>query len=174
MIDINVRTNLPDVRAQLKALGFDFERRVMRAATRAAASVIMKLAKQRAPVLKEPRRGRVAGALRAALYVGRDRAVPRGTERQYVSVRAGRAKTAPFYWRFLEHGWIPRGPGAKLKGGEKSRALQRNRALAGGARKFQYPFIAPAFYAGQGGAIDAFNSRIAARIAKENARRAVP
>jgi HK97 gp10 family phage protein len=167
-----VRDNLPAVRAQMREFGLDFERRVVRSATNAAAQVIKRLAKQNAPVLKETRRGRVAGALRAAIYVGRDRRVSRGTERQFVSVKAkGSNKLAPFYWRFLESGWIPRGPGKKFTGGERTRSLKRSRALAGGARRIAYPFIAPSFSSGQGAAINAFYARIAARIEKENAKR---
>lgn len=170
MNEVIVRTNLPQVQRQLREFGLDFERRVVRSATNAAAQVIKKLAKQNAPVLKTPKRGRIPGALRAAIYIGRDRRVPRGVERQYVSVKGKGDKSKPFYWRFLEAGWIPRGPGQKFRGGERSRALQRSRALASGARKVQYPFIAPAFSAGQGGAISAFYDRIAKRIARENAK----
>ena len=83
--------------------------------------------------------------------------------------RSGRVPD-PFYWRFLEKGWIPRGRGRKFRGGTRSRALQRERALAGGARRVSHPFFMPAFRIADTVALDAFNKVIEDGIARESQR----
>lgn len=172
MLELNVKHNLPDFKAQLKRFGVDFERRTVRSATLAAANVFKKLVIAEAPVLKKPDRRRVAGTLKKSIYVVRSKKSTRGAERYVVGFRKGRkaAKTGrdAFYGRFLELGWIPRGPGAKLRGGVRSRKLQRSRNLAGGATKRQFPFIQPGFQRGKSAALNAFTKRIATRIAKES------
>ena len=165
---MTVTVNLPDFRRQLTEVEKRTRLRVTRNAVRAAASVFRRFARNAAPVLKPTgkfNRQRIPGALKRGIYVGRGRDRDRGAVRMFVGVRSGRdyakkGRGDPFYWRFLEAGWIPRGPGGKLKGGERSRSLQRRRLIAGGAKRRQFPFLAPAFAAGQGEALKAFNDRM--------------
>lgn len=173
MLDLNIKHNLPDFKAQMKRFGVDFERRTVRSATLASANVFKKLAIAEAPILKNPDARRVAGTLKKSIYVVRSKRSTRGAERYTVGFRKGRkaGKTGrdAFYGRFLELGWVPRGPGKKLRGGVRSRALQRSRNLAGGAGKItQYKFITPAFNRGKSAALATFTKRISLRIAKES------
>lgn len=166
-----VTTNLPDFRRQLKEVGQRVERRLTARAVRAAGKVFRTEARELAPVLKTPSRGRVAGALRRAVYMGRSKFTKRGEVRFFVGVRAGKKVRGtardPFYWRFLEGGWIPRGPGKALKGGNRSKALQRDRALKAGARKVAYPFLQPAFERGKERALRAFVQTMEEGLAQE-------
>lgn len=177
MNDIQIRFDIPDFRQQLKAIGSDFERKTIRSATGAAATVFKRLAVARAPVLKTEnrRRGRIAGTLKRSIISGRSRRESKnGVEVYRVTVPAQDKRNTrfvrldAFYWRFLEGGWMPRGPGRSLKGGNRSRDLQRRRAIAGGSSKVQYQFFAPAFSAGQGQALAVFNARIEKKIADYN------
>lgn len=95
---------------------------------------------------------------------------------QSVGVRATNVQTKsgidPFYWRFLERGWVPRGPGQRFKGGPRRRKLERDRAIAAGAQEItKYRFLKPAFEAAGTRALDAFNKAVADGIAKENGSR---
>jgi HK97 gp10 family phage protein len=168
---VTVKFNLPDFRRQLQEVGRRVERRVTVRAVGAAARVFRDDARRTAPVLKEPRPGRVAGALRRAIYAGRSKFQKRGTVRFFVGVRAAKKarKTArdPFYWRFLEGGWIPRGAGRALRGGNRSKALQRKRAISSGARKVAYPFLKPAFDRSQQRAVQAFSQTMEERLERE-------
>jgi HK97 gp10 family phage protein len=164
---VTVTINLPDFRRQLRELGERVEKRVVRNATRAAARVFRDAARAAAPVLSEPDPRRVAGALRRAIYAGPSKIRRgRGVVASYVGVKASRTarKTArdPFYWRFLEAGWIPRGPGQRIQGGTRRKALERSR-LAG--RRVAVPFLAPAFRRVQGAALAAFNARVESELA---------
>lgn len=162
---VTVRMNIGDFRRELKALGTRMERRIAARATYAAGAVFRDAAKATAPVLARPVRGRIRGALARSIYVGRERRSPRGTVGYFVGVRAKRATRRSglldaFYWRFLEGGWIPRGPGQRFAGGERRRALGRSRALAGGATKLQFPFLAPAFRQRRSQALAAFDAKM--------------
>lgn len=163
---MTVTVNLPDFRRQLTEVEKRTRLRVTRNAVRAAASVFRRFARDRAPVLKATgkfNKHRVPGALKRNIDIRRGRSRDRSVIGLNVGVRVGKTtkgRGVPFYWRFLEGGWIPRGPGGKLKGGERSRSLQRRRLIAGGAKRRQFPFLAPAFAAGQGEALKAFNDRM--------------
>jgi len=171
---VSVRMNLPDFRRELRALGTKLERRIVRAAVRDAGKVFVEAAQQAAPRLRRPDRRRITGALRGGIVTGPSRFDRRkGVVKFFVGVKhskrvAGRALD-PFYWRFLEGGWIPRGPGRKLRGGAKSRSLQRERVLKAGGRKARYPFFEPAFRRAQGRALAAFTRAMDAGIAKARA-----
>lgn len=170
MLELNVKHNLPDFKAQLARFGVDFERRTVRSATLAAANVFKKLVIAEAPVLRKPSGKRISGALRKSIYVARSKRSTKGAERYVVSFRKGRkaAKSGrdAFYGRFLELGWVPRGPGKRLLGGVRSRALQRTRSTS--AKITQYKFISPAFQRGKSAALAVFTRRIETRIAKES------
>jgi HK97 gp10 family phage protein len=162
-----VTMNLPDFRRQLRELGERVEKRVVRNATRAAARVFRDAARAEAPVLAEPNPRRVAGALRRGIYAGPSKVRRgRGIVAFYVGVRASKTarKTArdPFYWRFLEAGWIPRGPGQRIQGGTRRKALERTRTAG---RRIARPFLATAFRRAQGAAVAAFNARIESELA---------
>lgn len=171
---VSIKMNIPEFSRRLRELGADFERRAVRSATNAAGQVFRKAAIALAPELKTPSKKRVRGVLKRSIYVARSRSQSRrGMETYSVSFRKRKQSGGdPFYGRFLEAGWIPRGRGRALKGGRRSKALQRSRALAGGARKItEYAFLAPAFKSDGPAAVAAFNRKIEERIQKENAKR---
>ncbi len=169
--NVTVKVNIPDFKRQLLALGQRMEKNIVRRGARAAANVLVTEARRRAPVLQAPRKGRIAGALRQSIRSIARRS-PRGIVTQSVGVRATGAQTKagidPFYWWFLEGGWIPPGTGQRFRGGERRRAWERRRALAAGARRVAYPFLAPAFEAAGLRALRAFNDTVADGIAKES------
>lgn len=173
---ITVKTNLPDFRAQMQRLGKAFIP-VARAATLAAARELAKEAKRLAPHGTP----RSTGRLQRAIVVKRARNVERGTAHYIVGVRQGAAaqnvqrrrkgKTVSvnldaFYWRFLEGGWVPRGPGKALKGGRRTKALQARRARASGGKVVRYAFLAPAFQSAGGRALSTFYAKLDAGVQK--------
>lgn len=160
---VDVKVDLPDFRRQMAEVGKRMSTRVTRNAVRAAASVFRRFARDKAPVLKTVAKNRVPGALKRNIDIRRGRSRDSGVIGLNVGVRVGKStkgRGVPFYWSWLEGGWIPRGRGKGIKGGDRSKALQRRRLIAGGARRRQFPFLAPAFTAGQGGAVQAFNDRM--------------
>lgn len=179
MVDINVRTNLPDFKRQLANFSADFQKKTIKSALSAAATKFKNLAIARAPVLNplaptRKKNPRISGLLRKAIYSTRSRSKSgAGKETWSVSFRQGRSGAAKgldaFYGRFLEAGWTPRGPGKGLKGGRRSKALQRSRA--NGAKIVRYKFLEPAFRQGGSAALQAFVARIERRINKENQKR---
>lgn len=169
-------TNLPDFKAQLREFGFDMERKVFRSGVAAAANVFKAKAVQLAPTLRVPRKDRTAGLLKKAIYIKRSKDSRNGLEHYFVGVRQGRAARQrkggsldAFYWRWVEQGHIARGPGQALRGGRRSKAIQRSRYS--GSRVPAYPFLAPAFQRAQQQALQAFNDRVQKRIDKENSKR---
>lgn len=176
MSDVNARINLPDFKAQLANFSADFQTKTIKSALSAAATVYKKLAIARAPILNSlqysrKKNPRIAGLLRKAIYATRSRSQSGpGVETYVVSFRKGfkAAKKGQdaFYGRFLELGWIPRGPGQRLKGGSRSKALQRSRSVGG--KITRYKFLEPAFQQGGAAAIQAFTIRIAKRIDQAN------
>lgn len=164
---------IPEFSARLRALSADMQRKVVRAGALAAATDFRNAAKANAPQSRVSRgRGHTPGQLKRAIVAGRakNRSKP-GIEAYTVVVRAGKARrknqSSAFYWRWVEAGHLVRGPGKKLQGGDKSRALQRQRLQASGA-KYVPPnaFLLRAFRARQGQAVAAFNKRIEVRIQK--------
>ena len=167
-----VKVNLPDFSRQLREVSARVERLGVAAGLRAAGRVFRDEARSLAPVLREPDRRRIAGALRRSIVLWKTRS-PRGIVSYRVGVAAKRVVRGrtidPFYWRFLEDGWIPRGPGRKLRGGKRSTRLQRERLIAGGAQRSQYPFLAPAFARKGTAALAAFNERLTVALAEAQA-----
>lgn len=167
---ITLRTNLPQFSEQLREIGRQMERKVVRGATRAAARQFVATVRSGAPIMKSPgRRGRTPGVLRRAVYVTRGKQSGKGVEHFFVGVRQGAKASASgrdaFYWRWIEAGHIARGPGGALKGGERTRALTRRRMLAGGVRFVEArPFLMPAFRAKGQQALAEFYRRIAAAV----------
>lgn len=167
---------LPEFGGRLRALGGDMDRKVVRAGAMAGGGVFRKAAKANAPVLKkrDTRKvgARVPGQLAKAIFAARSRTRSKpGVEVITVAARTGgkgaKAGKGAFYWRFVEGGHLARGPGQKIKGGTRRKALERSRLKAGGAT-FVPPvyFIKRAFDSNQGNAVKAFNSRIEARLKK--------
>jgi HK97 gp10 family phage protein len=172
---IEFRFNLPDFNRQLKALSQDMEQKVIRAATAAAARTFYKRALQFVPILKTPRKDRSPGILKRALYVFRSRDRSGGREHYVVGVR-GRAKSRgtvdAFYWRWVEQGHLARGKGTGLRGGKRSKNLQRQRLAISGAKRVQaHPYLKPAFETGKDEALKVFYSTIEKRLAKANQKR---
>jgi HK97 gp10 family phage protein len=169
MRDVVVRSNLPEFKRQLDTIKVDMQRRAVRRATAAVGRIFRNEAKRISPVLQTMRKHRVMGALRKNIIVKRSRYQRVGAERYFVGVRSGkvsqRASGDPFYWRFLEGGWMPRGAGRRLKGGNRSRALQRSRSRSAGGSFVQFPFLAPAFNSKRTEALQAFSDAIARAVA---------
>jgi HK97 gp10 family phage protein len=181
MAEIEIRHNLPDFSRQLKAFGYDFERKAIRSGV-AAASRIFK--NKVVAVLNRPRRspvrkGETPGTLRRAIYIKRTRA-PKGEEHYFVGVRQGKkargrkgGSADAYYWRWVELGHRIRRPGQAIRGGRRLKALRRARHdQAGGGRVQAYPFLTPAFNAAKQDALNKFNEMVQKRIAQENAKRA--
>ncbi|WP_395406304.1 HK97-gp10 family putative phage morphogenesis protein [Pseudoduganella sp. UC29_106] len=167
-------TGIPEFSARLRALGIDMERKIVRAGALAAGIVFRNAARENAPSLKPNtrRKDRTPGALKKSIYATRSKSKSKpGLETIVVAARAG-SKTSKkgvataFYWRWVEDGHVARGPGGKLKGGNRSRALQRSRLKAGGKFVPGVAFLRRAFQGKQDQAVAAFNKRIEARIAK--------
>lgn len=176
MSDISLRTNIKDFNADLRALGDRITKRVVRSAVAAGARVIVPIARRLAPVLKNPKeKRRVPGTLRDGIYAQRVKPIDGGLSAG-VSVRSPRSarfrKRAglqfPFYWRFLEGGWIPRGPGKRLRGGDRRKREQR--AASPGGRR-QFPFLAPALKEGQPAVLRKFDEVMTKGIAREQEKR---
>lgn len=170
-MSIVVINNLPDFKRQLAEVKKKTRTSLVRASLRAAANFMAKQVRIEAPMLAKATKNRIPGTLKAAIYASRGKAGA-DRERYFVAVkkksrsRGSRTKKGKvygdaFYWRFLEGGWIPRGPGKKLRGGDRSRALQRRRLIAGGAKRMQIPFFAPTFTRYSGRALEIFNERMA-------------
>lgn len=157
---MTVTYNIIDFRRQIAEFSGKMQARVFRAGVRAAGRVFLKPAIANAPVLQNPEksRRRLYGALKANIYLGRPKKQPRGGVRMVVSVRSGEARDRvrginPWYWKFLEGGWIPTGP-KRVAGGKASRRLFRKRNQS--RKILDYRFIRPAWDANQGQAIRAF------------------
>lgn len=176
---VTIRTNLPDFKRQLQAFGYDMQRRIFRSGVAAAAAVFKRAVVQRAPVLRTKHTKRVAGLLKRSIYTKRARDSKNGLEHYFVGVRQGKraqqrkgGSLDAFYWRVVELGHLIRRRRQALRGGRRSVALQRARLNASGAPRVRpYPYLAPAYQAVKGQALQAFNVRVQARIDKENAKR---
>lgn len=164
---------LPEFSSRLRALGSDAQK-IVRAGALAAGVVFRNDARQNAPSLKlgSKRKDRVPGALRKSIYATRSKSKSKpGMEVIVVAARAGSKTTkkgvaTAFYWRWVEDGHVARGPGGKLKGGNRLRAIQRSRLKSAGKFVPGVAYLRRAFQGKQDQAITAFNKRIEARIAK--------
>lgn len=165
---VEVRTNLPDFTRQLAALDAKMRRSVLRKALRASATVYKRAVQDKAPTAKRavyrPKgRSVIPGLLKASIRIGFARRTGKTVVRAYVtpgSKKFTRQWGDPYYWRWLEGGWIPRGPGQRLKGGKRSVALQRRRLVAAGVKVRQFKFVAPAFGAVGKQPLNAFNDEM--------------
>jgi len=176
--------NLPDFQRQLEEFSDDLQLKVVRAGVAAAARVFRKIALTKVPVLR-PRGGsegprnrihrrydaRVAGNLRKSIYTARAKDSTRGYDHYVVSFKKKHQLQDPFYGRFLEDGWVPRGRGKALRGGERHKAFVR--ARDSGRKITKYAFLGPAYQAGKAAALAAFVDRVADRIKKENSKRII-
>lgn len=173
MAEVEVTSNLPELKSHLDRIGKEFAGRVMRNATAAAARVFRTRAANLAPVLQKPAPRRTAGTLRRAMVIKRSKDRTSGREHYFVGFRRGRdaAKKGrdAFYGYFLEAGWKPRGPGKKLRGGNRSRALQRRSSA--GQEIMQYRFLRPAFESGKSEALAKFFAAADKNIARLSAQR---
>lgn len=141
-----------DIRVQAE-VGADL-RRAVEAGVRDAAGVFLKAARLHARYR--------TGTLRRNIVVKKARNVPPDIIQYIVGVRTARSggRRQPgdaFYWRFLEHGWRPRGPGARQK---RSRRSLRRISEANSTEKKRFPFLEPAYQSAQGQALKAFYARL--------------
>lgn len=164
----SIKVDLPDFRRQLAELEKRVRTRVVRGAVRDTARAFQRAAKARAPVLRKSDPRRIPGRLRDSIVITAQRG-RRGVVAFTVVPRARKATKrraaadVPFYWVFLEGGWIPRGPGQRITGGRLRKA--RARAELSHAR-VQVPFIEPTFRATQGALVTTFNAGIERRLAE--------
>ncbi|MGL5785157.1 MAG: HK97-gp10 family putative phage morphogenesis protein [Alphaproteobacteria bacterium] len=157
---------LAELRSQLTSLGPKLRRRAVRNALAAGAREVRDEIKRNTPMLdlsnassrKALRRGvRKPGTLKAAVKVRTSKYARRaGDVGVFVNVkplRGGGARNPndPFYWRFVQFGWTPRGSGHKVPG---------------------RPFIETG-QARLNNALQIFSTRIAAEVVRLNVRRSV-
>ena len=182
---VEIRTNLPDFKSQLAKFVVKMQNNIVRAAVNAAAQAFKKAVIAAAPELKQPDKRRVRGTLKRAIYVYRRRNPEAGTVEFLVSWRKGKKEQRvalkrkggtvivnrdAFYAGWLEAGWVPRGPGKALwrtaRGGQRTRALARQRERAAGAHVVRRPFLVPGFNAARDAALAAFSAKMQERIDK--------
>lgn len=118
--------------SNLQQLPDGLRRKVLRRALRQGAAMVRDEARR---IVR-----RKSGALARGITVVSSRG---NGQRGTVAFKVG-LRRAVFYGRFLEFGHIARGPGQRLKGGERRRAAQRQAAIAGGQFVPPYPFMRPA------------------------------
>jgi len=118
--------------ANLQQLPDDLRRKVLRRALRQGAAMVRDEARR---IVR-----RKSGALAKGITVVSSRG---NGQRGTVAYKVG-LRRAVFYGRFLEFGHIARGPGQRLKGGERSRSIQRQIAIGGGRFVPPYPLMRPA------------------------------
>lgn len=174
---IDVKVDIPPFKRQMQELGTDFERKTVRAATSAATGIFRDAVIQAAPVSRDfLRKGASPGRLKRAIYRKRSKDSTSGREHFFVGVRYGKKERRrkagsrdAFYWRWVEEGHLARGPGQKIRGGRRRRALERNRLKGSGAHRVEArPFLGAGFkQAGRAG-LDKFTTLIARRIDKAN------
>lgn len=143
---------LPDLREALSGIVPKLRVRALRNALTAGARLVQRAARAATPVLKlTTRTGQAAyrkgyrkpGTVKQAISVRQSKVARRqGNVGVFVNVRPakGGARVAkshrdPFYWRWLNFGWNPRGPG----GGTKARLAHRK--LTGAKRKPGAEFV---------------------------------
>lgn len=167
-----VVVGIPEFSKRLRELSKDVQTKVVRSASLAAGNIFKKGAQANAPELKKEKKGRNRGALKKAIFTARSRSQSKpGTEVFTVGVRAGKKALKSgdaFYWRWQEDGWVPRGPGKRIKGGDRRKALERERLKAGGKFQPGSHYIQRSFSSNGSKALEAFNSRLSQRIAKAN------
>lgn len=164
-----------DLKLALRDLDRSMRRKVLKAALRSAARVIQSDAKSRAPVLQMPTPRRVPGTVKRSIVVRASKLARRKNMLGvYVTVKASKARVKkdgrqdPFYFRFLEEGWIPRGPGRGLRGSDRKKRAVRAQDTG---RKVQRPFLGPALQAKSQAAVQAFEREVLPAIAKYNRRK---
>lgn len=185
MDGISIATNIKDFSAQIQSLSSRVARRVVGRAVAASGIVFRNTARQLAPVLKVPDKRRVAGTLKKNIIFTRRRSKDPLSINGRVTVKTTRRRTAvqllklkrrgveldPFWWVFLEAGYIPRArKSGGLRGGVRSKALQRKRALQSGAKKISFPFLDPAFKKSRSRALEAFSAQMDQGLREEAAR----
>jgi len=175
---IVIRDNLPDFKRQLDRVSNELQTKSVRSSNSKAAQIIARSARAVAGGRRSPKADPQTrtGNLVAAIYTFRNgRTSTRGAERWLVGVRTGkrfvinrktkqkRALPDAYYAKFLEFGWIPRGPGNRIQGGRRSKALERARSKD---QRISYPFMQKAFNASSNSAISAFVREMTKQVAK--------
>ena len=165
---ITIRTNLPDVSRKLRELGTTLSKRLVRASTAAAAQTLAKQVR----IAITATTVRRSGVLARSVFIARRRRQAQGTETYRIGIRAGRTARRSksrsgaittldaYYWYWVDQGHLKRGPGRRISGGKRMRALTRARLRQGGAGFVEgRHFMKRGFQAGQGPAVDAFYRR---------------
>lgn len=174
---LSVTSNIADFNVALRRMSLEMRAKSVRAATSAAAGAIVSALRADARARHSPKadQSRRTGTLEKAVYRFRNsRSSTAGAERLVVGIRTGKRfarkrdgqlvrKPDAFYGRFLEFGWTPRGPGNRLRGGRRAKALARERQSAG---RVIYPFLAPSFTRSQARAVEIFQQRLSREVAK--------
>lgn len=174
-MSVVVRSNLPEFKAWLQTIKADMRGRAVKAAVGATARVFAAEARRTAPVDRRPKamhRGRLKKAIYgvASKYrQGQDTVygvVAARSGRKYQKVRRGKqyANLDAFYWPWVEGGHVARGPGQRIRGGMRRRALERKRLRAAGKWVEGRWFLRRAFQTQQTAALQAFEKRLAISI----------
>lgn len=176
-MSIVIRDNLPDFKRQLDRVSVELQQRSVRRSASAMARLVRDAVKRAAGLPKSPKATKPrTGTLEAAVYALRNRRTStRGAERWLVGIRQGRKEVTnrrtgakrrlpdAFYARFLEFGWIPRGRGKAIRGGNRRKRLERERL---NDRKVSYPFFANAYQGVQSRALDTFVRAMTKEVAR--------
>ena len=171
---------LGELKANFAKLAQGMETRISRAMVVAGGQLLKKEAKALALGYGYNK----TGALVKNIAIKREPSAPAGTAQYHLGVRHGRNLTKkqkttgklkvrggrirvaddPFYWRFLEFGWIPRGRGQALKGGKRKKDAQRARDA--GRKIAGRSFIGKALENKRNEAIDAMGARLQRELDK--------
>lgn len=195
---VEIRTNLPDFKAQLHAFNDRMQNNIMRSATNAAAQVFKKAVIAAAPefhgIDRRKYNPRVPGTLKRAVYVYRHRNPARGTVEFAVSWRKGKefqkvkgkkgtvTNKDAYYGVWLEYGWTPRGPGkaawraaqvgtkGRFAGRVQARRAQERARFTAIRGTVSRPFLIPGFNAARGAALAAFTTKLEERLRQDRGK----
>ena len=165
---------LGDLTKQFSKLSDEMKLRTSRRMVASAGSVL----KREAKAVAESHGLRKSGSLIRNIAIKRERNAPDGTEQYHLGVRHGvnltkkarersklelrggkiRYADEPYYWRFLEFGWVPRAPGMALTGSYHRKRAARMKDNAN--RVPERPFIQTALKNKSQEAIAAMEDRL--------------
>lgn len=169
---VTLKVDLAAFKKALASFGDKVEKQIVANAVGAAAKVFKAYIVAAAPELKREdkrKKGRpaVRGLLKKAVYIFRPRQKQAGQVSAVVSFKK-RKKTDAYYGRWLELGWVARGPGKAIKGGNRRKRLERARQRSAGATERKFPFLSPGFKRAERPALDAFEKALEKGINEAN------
>lgn len=176
--------NLPDFKAQLESVKKEIRTKLALNATRASLRAFKRAVDERVPVFKGTRvyKGRriSGGTLKRSIYTAiskRSSSGQRGIVYGILRPRTGaqRGFNDAYYWRWVEKGHLIRARGQALRGGTRSKKLQRERLRSAGVPRVEGRwFLRDSFNAAKSQAYEAFSRSMTAgfkRIARGTVKR---